>query len=380
MNIKDSKFFKAKPILFADENENYRLSIEDTDFANSYAPYHMMLSSFFGVIHLPRDIAIHQEQLSHMQKCTDFTTLSYSKKNHLYESELCYFHPEHEVFIIATPNIAFDYNEETFEEGILRVDKIFYDRANSNAKQQVQQFFDTCLHKHITKEAKVSILIKDTNGFELHTNPIKPYHINLDTMYNDDFLPVHRHIKEQLSGKNNKGIALLHGLSGTGKTNYIKWLTSQLPEKQFIFVPTSVIHLLSDPAFIPLLIDNKNAVLVLEDCENYISERHSNNPQTDVVASVLNLADGMLSDIVECQMICTFNAPIHKIDAALLRQGRLIAEYHFDKLTVNKANEYLSAIGEAQTAKEPMTLAELTNLGNDHFHSVEESKPSFGFT
>ncbi len=138
-------------------------------------------------------------------------------------------------------------------------------------------------------------------------------------MYNDDFIDVHHQIKEKIS-EENKGIVLLHGVAGSGKTNYIKWLTGQVPNKKFIFVPTTMIPSLTDPSFLTILIENKNSVLVLEDCENYISERSTLDANTDVVSSILNLADGVLSDIMECQFICTFNSDISKIDTALLRK------------------------------------------------------------
>ena len=119
---------------------------------------------------------------------------------------------------------------------------------------------------------------------------------------------------------------------------------------------------LTDPAFISLLIGNKNSVLVLEDCENYIAERTSFNSNTDVVSSILNIADGMLSDVLECQLICTFNSDISKIDSALLRKGRLIAEYKFKELTVEKCNKYLQSTDRDFRVDKPYSLAELTNI------------------
>ena len=59
---------------------------------------------------------------------------------------------------------------------------------------------------------------------------VSPFPINLDTMYHEDFLPVHQHIKESLN-HDGKGVVPLHGVAGSGKTNYIKWLTSQVPNK-----------------------------------------------------------------------------------------------------------------------------------------------------
>ena len=157
-------------------------------------------------------------------------------------------------------------------------------------------------------------------------------------------------------------MVLFHGIAGSGKTNYIKWLTSQIPNKKFIFVPTSVIGSLTDPSFMGLLIENNNSVLVLEDCENYIAERTALNSNTDVVSSILNIADGFLSDVIECQLICTFNSDISKIDPALLRKGRLIAEYKFKELTIEKCNSYLRATDRDFTVDKPYSLAELTNI------------------
>ena len=196
-------------------------------------------------------------------------------------------------------------------------------------------------------------------------------------MYNDDFAEVHHHVKNALTNE-DKGVVLFHGIAGSGKTNYIKWLTSQIPNKKFIFVPTSMIASLTDPAFIGLLIENKNSVLVLEDCENYIAERTSFNSNTDVVSSILNIADGMLSDVLECQLICTFNSDISKIDAALLRKGRLIAEYKFKELTVEKCNKYLQSTDRNLVVERPYSLAELTNIDSKEL-KADNKQSKIGF-
>lgn len=211
---------------------------------------------------------------------------------------------------------------------------------------------------------------------ELKTHTIKPHRIDLNQMYNNDFQEVHQKVKESLT-THNKGVVLFHGIPGSGKTNYIKWLTSQIPNKKFIFIPTSMIPSLTDPAFIEILIENKNSILVLEDCENYIAERTSFSLHTDVVSSILNIADGMLSDVLECQLICTFNSDISKIDNALLRKGRLIAEYKFKELSIEKCNQYLAFIGKNIQVKTPHSLAELTNIDHREFKNTQEKKIGF---
>ena len=127
-----------------------------------------------------------------------------------------------------------------------------------------------------------------------------------------------------------------------------------------------------------MLIDNKNSVLVLEDCENYIAERVGGGNTSDVVSTILNIADGILSDVLECQFICTFNADLMDIDHALLRHGRLIAEYQFGALTVDKANAYLASVGKDITVDQPMTLANVSNIDETEYKSSPAQK-NFGF-
>ena len=154
---------------------------------------------------------------------------------------------------------------------------VYYENKNPKAKEHLTTLFAEYLQKHQSKKAKVSILLKNQNGFDLKTHMIKPFRIDFERMYNDDFLEIHNRVKKSITDE-NKGVVLFHGIAGSGKTNYIKWLTSQVPNKKFIFVPTSMIASLTDPSFMGVLIDHKNSVLVLEDCENYIAERTAYPP------------------------------------------------------------------------------------------------------
>ena len=200
---------------------------------------------------------------------------------------------------------------------------------------------------------------------------IFPKEIDFKTMYNEDFLEVNKHIVKELETK-SKWIVLLHGKPWSWKTNYIKWLTWKISSKKFFFVPTTMISSLTEPFFISFLIENKNSVLVLEDCENYISERNSNNSYTDVVASILNIADWILSDVVECQIICTFNADIENIDKALLRKWRLIAEYRFKELEPKIVNKYFKSINVKQKTDKALLLADVTNFWQNDYKETDK--------
>lgn len=378
MKILESKFYRPIKIMGLDQEEHIEL-VDKNKLLSYSQPYRNLLDELLSSLYLyNQDLVIQQDKLKHFVKCTDYYSVDYaSKLNKLYESEACYFHEGLEVFILTSSNLSNDYENQLFDEGALKINYVYYQNTNPNAKENLETLFSEYIEKYISKESKVSILLKTQSGIDIKTHTINPYRIDFETMYNDDFLEVHNRVKHSITNE-NKGVVLFHGIAGSGKTNYIKWLTSQVPNKKFIFIPTTMIGSLTDPSFIDILIENKNSILVLEDCENYIAERTAFNSNTDVVSSILNIADGILSDVLECQLICTFNSDISKIDSALLRKGRLIAEYKFRELSVEKCNKYLQSVGKPFTINRPYSLAELTNIDTKELKEATE-KNKIGF-
>ena len=136
-------------------------------------------------------------------------------------------------------------------------------------------------------------------------------------------------------------------------------------KKKIMFVSPSVASNLMNPEFMDLLIDNPNSILVIEDAENIIMDRRYSSQSS--VSNLLNISDGLLSDCLNVQIICTFNSELSFVDSALLRKGRLIAKYEFGKLDVIKANRLSNHLGLLNEITKPMTLAEITNPDDNHY-------------
>ncbi len=173
------------------------------------------------------------------------------------------------------------------------------------------------------KDFEINIISLNGSSLDLKTLSIEPTNLDVHLYYNDDFIAIDAIIKERLSKEKDKGIVLLHGLPGTGKTTYLRHLIGSL-KKKAMFVSPAVASNLMNPEFMDLLLDNPNTILVIEDAENIIMDRRYSSQSS--VSNLLNISDGLLSDCLNVQIICTFNSDIALIDNALLRKGRLIAK------------------------------------------------------
>ena len=220
------------------------------------------------------------------------------------------------------------------------------------------------------KKSKFAIYLvaKDSYGMELKSMDIKKTRLDLGLYYEDDFAEVDNLIRKRLNKKDDKGIILLHGLPGAGKTTYLRHLVGAI-KKKVLFLSPAAANGIMEPEFMDLLIDNPNSVLVIEDAENIIMDRKINGRSS--VSDLLNISDGLLADFLHVQLICTFNHPLSMVDSALMRKGRLIARYEFGRLSVQKAQRLSDHMGFTASVKRPMTIAEIAGQGETEFDAAQ---------
>lgn len=215
------------------------------------------------------------------------------------------------------------------------------------------------------KRADIYVLVNSRfMGIDTELVKLRKQELNVKENYNDDFLEIHKIIFERLSKKNDKGLVLLHGAPGTGKSSYIRYLTCEI-DKNFIFLPPTMAGSLTNPDLIKMLMGHRNSVLVIEDAENILIDRTGSGYSP--VSALLNITDGLLSDCLNVQVICSFNTDLSKIDKALVRKGRLIAKYDFRKLGPAKANVLSEKLGIGRLFTVPVALTDVYNGGEKAF-------------
>jgi len=218
-----------------------------------------------------------------------------------------------------------------------------------------QLFRDRQTYKAVDETNNLYLLKTFQYGMGFHKFKLNLPTLDLQQHYNDELVDLNEHIVERLNQKNEKGILLLHGKPGTGKTTYIRHLCSKVNKKK-LFIPVDLGKKIASPEF-----------LIIEDAESILKKR--SNSEGSAVANLLNLSDGLISDCYNIQVICTFNTNLGDIDDALLRKGRLIAQYEFKELEVDKTNSLIKKLGHSFKAIEPMTLADIYHLKDKNYNT-----------
>ena len=183
--------------------------------------------------------------------------------------------------------------------------------------------------------------------------------------YGDDFPGWEKAWRDRLYEKPS-GLTLFHGPPGCGKTTFLRALMYRLLDKAvFYFIPVSSAEILFDLGFIDFWVEQahvhrkKRKFVILEDAEDLLRPRDEGN--RDRVSNMLNLADGFIGDHLKLHVIATTNAPVRKLDPAILRPGRLLDSRKFRRLTRAEAERLAQAKGLTLAGQKDFSLAEIYN-------------------
>lgn len=230
------------------------------------------------------------------------------------------------------------------------------------------------MDKHkLERKSKMYLLSSSYGDLTFTGMPIPEMNMDLALNYGEEFQDFHNTLVKSVNEKNS-GLYLFYGKPGTGKSSYIKHLLTGEITRKIAYIPVSLIDRLTHPDMMPLLMENKDIVLVLEDAEKALLSREVSDNAT-IVSTILNLTDGFIGQALNITIIATFNTEKDKIDEALLRKGRLRMIHEFKKLNVDSCRKIAEKLGiEASEINEEMTLAEIYNYTSETGYKPPEQR------
>ncbi len=262
-------------------------------------------------------------------------------------------------------------------------------RRDSEFEEKLRDYIDKCTLKKIEEEEKpvIYMIEVNNNGFHLQEHSVDDnFEIkNLDIHYGFGFEKFHNDLMNRFK-HDTKGLVLFHGEPGTGKTYYIRHLLRKMPanNKIVIYMPPNLVDHLVEPSFMTFLSgeiaehssDGNFCVLLIEDAEPLLAQRDSGS-RIQGITNLLNMTDGLLNDMLNLQIVCTFNVHLKKLDKALLRPGRLIARKEFKAMNALDANRLANQLGIKHHFTSKATLSEVYSMLKDKntlIHDVPEEE------
>lgn len=211
----------------------------------------------------------------------------------------------------------------------------------NNGYDKVQDFVDLlneCVLDFCEDDSnKLNTISLSQNGLELE--PVNFHNIdleNIEVFYNEQtFKQVEKTIKK--IKKSDKGLTILYGERGTGKTSIINHLATKL-DRMIVFIPNNMIeHTINNPEFRRFIKKYEKPIIVLDDCEMLFNDMYKSNPITN---NILQMVDGFLADTMNVNIIALFNTDTEDdIEEELLDCNSLIDVIEFELLSVDESNE-----------------------------------------
>ncbi len=258
-------------------------------------------------------------------------------------------------------------------------------RRDSYFENSLLEYINKCSVQRKPDQPVINMIEVAGNTYVMAEHDVKDdFDIrDLDINYGYGFEDFHNRLMDRFENS-SKGLILFHGKPGTGKTYYIRHLLRSMASgnKVVIYMPPNMVDRLIEPAFMTFLVKSvknwsmqgKFCVLLIEDAEPLLAKRQE-GVRIQGVTNLLNMTDGILNDMLNLQIICTFNVALNKLDSALLRPGRLIARKEFKPLSPLDANILAQQLGINHHFEKPATLSEIyakRNNQNTLVHDVDE--------
>jgi hypothetical protein len=238
----------------------------------------------------------------------------------------------------------------------------YYDGGYDGIQTFVEELNDCVLDYCEDDSNKLNTIGLSVNGLEIEPINLKEENDNVDLFYSTSTF---KSVTKAIKGikKAEKGLTLLYGERGTGKTSVINHIASKL-DRIVIFIPSSMIeHTINNPEFRKFIKKYEKPILVLDDCEVFFNDTYSKT--SPLAINILQMVDGFLSDTMNVNIIAIMNVEDEdEIDPSLLECNNLIEVIEFEPLSEEESNDLAKHIGSNKKYKNKTKVIDIIKKRN----------------
>lgn len=240
----------------------------------------------------------------------------------------------------------------------------FYYEGTYEGIQNIVEELNDCVLDYCEDDSnKLNTIGLSVNGLEIEPITLKEDSDNIDLFYSSrTFKKTEKAIKG--IKKADKGLTILYGERGTGKTSIINYMASKL-DRIVIFVPSNMVeHTINNPEFRKFIKKYEKPILVLDDCEMFLGDSFMKS--TPFANNILQMVDGFLSDTMNVNIVAILNVEDEdEIDQALLECNNLIEVVEFEPLLEEEANELAKHLGTGKKYKNKSKVIDIIKKKNN---------------
>jgi predicted AAA+ superfamily ATPase len=248
------------------------------------------------------------------------------------------------------------------ESSIINEIAFFYKDYDTNFEkiQEVIEKINSCLIEFTEENEryKLNTISLSSNGLEMEPVEMSSVDIeNFELYYTDKTMKGLNKVIKSIK-KSNKGLTILYGERGTGKTSTINYITTKL-ESIVIFIPNNMVeNTINNPDFRKFLKKHSKPVIIIDDCEMFFNEAFAKS--NIFVNNLLQMVDGFLSDSMEVNVITIFNVEDEdEIDHSLIDCNNLTDIVKFDCLSENESNDLSKHLGQDKKYKNKNRIVDI---------------------
>lgn len=256
--------------------------------------------------------------------------------------------------------------DNSFIDGVL----FLYSDGFDGVQKYIDLLNECLIDFEEDSDNKLNTITLSQNGLEIE--PINFHDIdmeNIDNYYSSDTFKSTEKVIKKIK-KKERGLTILYGDRGTGKTTMINYVATKL-DRIVIFIPNNMIeHTINNPEFRKFLKRYDKPILVIDDCELILNEIYNKSNLT--TTNLLQMVDGFLASTVDINVLLVFNTDDEdKIDHNLLECNNIIDVVEFTSLSVAEANDLSKLVGGKKYKTDARmidvinkkSVEEITNIG-----------------